>query len=78
MTPVKTNWIDRLNFWQVDPHVQTPYYIHDECKYKFSKLRQTASSDLPNLTLIYVTDILLSLSYWRLVWHFCRPSKAKK
>ena len=37
MAPVKTNWIDRLNFWQVDLHVQTPSYIHDECKYKFSR-----------------------------------------
>ena len=42
MTPVKTNWIDRLNFWQVDPHMQTPSYIHDECKHKFSKSKSNS------------------------------------
>ena len=44
MTPVKTNWIDRLNFWQVDLHMQTPSYIHDECKHKFSKSKSNSLS----------------------------------
>ena len=44
MTPVKTNWIDRLNFWQVDQHMQTPSYIHDECKHKFSKSKSNSLS----------------------------------
>ena len=43
----------------------------------FCSLSPSASSVLPNLTLVYITAILLSLTYWRLVWQFCRSSKPK-
>ena len=44
MTLVKTNWIDRLNFWQADLHIQILSYIHDECKHKFSKSKSNSLS----------------------------------